>query len=75
MHDNQLHAQDRARDAARADDHRARHRADVTRLLAARRRARLSALLTGLGRRRAGAPEASGRPDGNPCPDTQKAAV
>jgi hypothetical protein len=75
MHDTQLHAWYLGREAARADDGRARHRAEVTRLLAARRRARLRALLARLGPPRAVPPDPSRRPDGNPCPDTQKAAV
>ena len=70
MHDSQLYAWDLGREAARADDHRARHRAEVTHLLAARRRARLRALLTRLGRPRTAAPEPSRRPECNPCPDT-----
>ena len=72
MHDSQLHAWDLRREAERADDHRARHRAELTDLLAARRRARLRALLARLSR--PAAPEPSRRPACDPCPDTQKAA-
>jgi hypothetical protein len=75
MHDTRLHAWDLGREAARADDHRARHRAEVTRLVAAHRRARLRALVTRMSRPRTPAPEPSRRPDSSPCPDTQKAAV
>ena len=50
MHESQLHAWDRGRETARADDHRARHRAEAIHLLATHRRARLRALIADLRR-------------------------
>lgn len=73
MHRSQLHAWDARREAERADDHRARHRAEVIDLLAARRRARLQTLLARLGR--PAAPEPPRRPMSDTCPDTPKAAA
>ena len=74
MHESQLHAWDRGRETARADDHRARHRAEATHLLTARRRARLRALIAHLRRPGAPAPE-SRRPLPDPCHETPKAAA
>jgi hypothetical protein len=74
MHESQLHAWDRGRETARTDDHRARHRAEAIDLLAARRRARLRALLAHLRRPGARAPE-SRRPLPDPCHETPKAAA
>ena len=74
MHDSRLHAWDRRRETARADDHRARHRAEATQLLAARRRARLRALIGHLRRPATRAPE-SRPPLPDPCHETPKAAA
>jgi hypothetical protein len=74
MHESQLHAWDRGRETARADDHRARHRAQAIQLLAVRRRARLRALLVRPLRLRTLAPR-SRRPLPDPCDETPKAAA
>ena len=66
MHESQLHAWDRGRETARVDDHRARHRAEASHLVAARRRARLRALIAHLGRPRVRAPEPRPVPDARP---------
>ena len=73
MNYSELPARDLGRDAARAADHRARHRAEAIALLATRRRARLRALAVHLGRPRTAVTQP--RPVADPCPETPKAAA